>query len=102
MGWERGQYYTRSHKVGGAVVRQYVGGGPLAALVAQIDADRRAERDGIAACEAALDDLDGVIDLVARGTLAAAGYHRPKRGPWRKKRGRTAGGTDPGPGREVS
>ena len=32
MGWERGRYYTRSKKVNGRVVREYVGTGQLAAL----------------------------------------------------------------------
>jgi hypothetical protein len=41
--WERrqrgGHYYTRSHKVYGRVVREYVGTGPLAKLAAETDAE---------------------------------------------------------------
>src|SRR5262245_41483034 len=44
MGWERGYYY-RVRKVRGKVVREYVGGGLIGELSAQIDADRRALRE---------------------------------------------------------
>ena len=37
MGWEirerGGRYYTRSRKFGGRVVREYIGGGSIAALI---------------------------------------------------------------------
>jgi hypothetical protein len=39
---ERGElYYTRSRKVAGRVVREYVGTGPLAKLAAETDAEER-------------------------------------------------------------
>jgi len=42
MGWEKrargGPYYTSSRKVGGRVVREYVGGGMLGHLAALQDA----------------------------------------------------------------
>ena len=48
MGWEKrrrgGLYYTRSKKVRGRVVREYVGGGLLGQLAALSDAERRAKR----------------------------------------------------------
>ena len=51
MGWEvRGKkrYYTRSRRVGGRVVREYVGTGPVAEVAATLDALRRAERQAAA------------------------------------------------------
>jgi hypothetical protein len=48
MGWERGYYY-RSRKVGGRVVREHVGRGPVAELAAQLDDIRREERKAAAA-----------------------------------------------------
>src|SRR5262249_11380198 len=82
MGWERGYYY-RVRKVQGRVVREYVGTGRVAALVAQMDAlerqERDAERAALRADRAELDALDGPVnelddlaDLVARAALLAA------------------------------
>jgi hypothetical protein len=102
MGWEsRGgrAYYYRGRRAGGRVVKEYVGAGPAADLVARHDAlarDRRqaeaeaARRtaDELAALDAAVAPLDELTDLVARAALLSAGYHRPNRGPWRKRRAR--------------
>lgn len=99
MGWDKdGRYYTRSRRVSGRVVREYVGSGALAELVAQSDAlerDKREterasakiERDRVTALDAPLAELDELADLVARAALAATGYAQHKRGEWRKKRG---------------
>jgi hypothetical protein len=97
MGWERGRYYTRSKKVNGRVVREYVGTGQLAALVAQMDAlERRkreverdalrAERAEVEALDAPLEELDDLAELLARAALVAAGFHQHKRGEWRRRR----------------
>jgi hypothetical protein len=98
MGWDKGgRYYTRSHKVNGRVVREYIGGGLLGELAARRDAidrqDREAERAERKAVQAEMDardalvnDLNDVADLLAHAALLAAGYHRHKRGQWRKKR----------------
>ncbi len=99
MGWDKGgRYYTRSRRVNGRVVREYIGGGRAGDLVAQMDAidrDKREterqcaklERDEVAALDAPLLELNELADLLARAALAAAGYAQHNRGEWRKKRG---------------
>jgi hypothetical protein len=98
MGWDKGKSYTRSKKVNGRVVREYVGCGRVGELVAQLDAlerlqraeEREAKREEKARQEefdALLDDLNDVADLMAYAAMAAAGYRRHNRGEWRKRRG---------------
>jgi hypothetical protein len=99
MGWDKnGRYYTRSKRVNGRVVREYVGGGSVGELVAQMDAierDERAterqrariERERIAELDAPLAELNELADLLARAALLAVGYVQHNRGEWRKKRG---------------
>ena len=101
--WERrergGLYYTRSRKVNGRVVREYVGGGMLGQLAARIDAQerrrreeerasRRDERERIEALEAPVAELCEAAEILARATLVAGGYRQHNRGEWRKQRGK--------------
>ncbi len=101
MAWEtraRGtKYYTRSRKVGGRVLREYVGGGRAGKQAARADAQERAarraeaaarhvEREEVGEAEAQLADLGEASDLLVRAALLAAGYHQHHRGEWRKKR----------------
>lgn len=101
MGWETrergGRYYTRSRRVAGRVVREYVGTGAFAEAVAAGDAAERAERaaaaaliehDGarLAPAQAALAELDAAVEGLARAALLGAGYHRHHRGEWRRRR----------------
>jgi hypothetical protein len=97
MGWDRGRYYSRSRKVNGRVVREYVGGGRLGQIAARLDAIGRevrqaararqeAMRSEVEALDAALDDLNAVADLLGGAALLAAGYRQHKRGEWRKSR----------------
>jgi len=101
MGWEQrergGLYYTRSKKVNGRVVREYVGTGPLAELIAQKDAlERRrheeeatawaAEKERLEALEAPVVELCEITEALARATLVARGYRQHKRGEWRRRR----------------
>jgi hypothetical protein len=97
MGWERGYYY-RVRKVQGRVVREYVGRGRIAELVARMEAlerekreraqaERQAERAELEALDAPLNELNDFADVLARAALLAAGYHQHKRGEWRKRRG---------------
>jgi hypothetical protein len=113
MGWERrargGRYYTRSRKVDGRVIREYVGTGPLAEAMAEIEQARRSERQAetlerrdrdkrLDAAEAPLDDFCRMTEALARGALLLAGFRRHNRGEWRKTRERKAA-DDGAPGR---
>jgi hypothetical protein len=101
MAWERrergGIYYTRSRRIGGRVVREYVGRGPLAEAAAREDAVRaakreaqrrewRARREEIEAVDAQLAQLDALCRMLVRTELEAAGFHQHHRGEWRKRR----------------
>jgi hypothetical protein len=102
MAWEgrpdcTNRYYTRSRKMGGRVVREYIGRGPLADLAAAQDAAERQARSTarerlrvIAARDApaflALAKLDRLLDGLAAAHLLEAGYHRHHRGEWRRRR----------------
>jgi len=95
---ERGtRYYTRTRRVNGRRVREYVGRGLIGELAAREDAARRAaqssareSRQREREAERQLRELVATIDRQAMTlttiTLTAAGYHRPKRGIWRRRR----------------
>jgi hypothetical protein len=101
MGWDayRGQkrYYSRTRRVGGRFVREYIGGGEAGKLAAAADALKRAERQAQAqerraqqeawqAAEQILLQLGGGIDLLARAALLSAGCRQHARGAWRRTR----------------
>jgi hypothetical protein len=100
MGWETrrrgGSYYTRSRKVNGRVVREYVGSGVLGEIAALEDsctrlrreeeaAFSRAERERIEALAAPVIELCKVAQLLTRAHLVAWGY-RKSQGKWRRAR----------------
>jgi len=79
------------------VVREYIGAGETAALIAQHDQMERAERQAVVArwrqqkaegerLDAQVDEFCRLADAAARALLLAAGYHL-HRGQWRKRRG---------------
>jgi hypothetical protein len=99
--WERrergGLYYTRSRKVNGQVIREYVGRGVLGELAAWMDAeDRRRreeeeaawreERERLEELASLVDELCQDVETIAYATLLAAGFRRHNRGEWRRKR----------------
>jgi hypothetical protein len=101
MGWEKrergGLYYTRSRKVGGRVVREYVGGGILGHIAALQDAQERRrrveeaawwkeEREGLEALVAPVEQLCEATEILYRAALLSAGFRRHQRGEWRRKR----------------
>jgi hypothetical protein len=97
MGLEiRGEkkYYYRTRRVHGRVVKDYVGSGPEADEAAKRDEAERQKRDAaVRAIKKKIAELDAIIaplhefaDLVTEALFFVAGYHKPNRGPWRKKR----------------
>jgi hypothetical protein len=101
MSWEtrngRGSYYTRSRRSGGRIIREYIGIGNYALVIADQDATERQQRQVEAArlrqqkatdqrLDTQIDDLCRLTDEAAHAVLLAAGYHNHK-GQWRKRRG---------------
>jgi hypothetical protein len=101
MSWEcpggKRRYYTRSRRVGGRIVREYLGTGPAAELAAAQDAERRAERLSLAAekriqeersreAAALLKAFCELTDQLLAAALTDAGYHQHNRGAWRRAR----------------
>ena len=99
MGWDSGRYYSRSKKVNGRVVREYVGTGRVAELTAEVDIfkrerrsldarDRQYKKADLAFLDAVMKDLEETTDVVVRAALTAAGYRQHDRGEWRRQRER--------------
>ncbi len=101
MGWEsrkgRGRYYTRTRRIGGRFIREYLGTGPRAEDAAAEDARRRAERQAEVEArrttesrwreaDVPLCELEVAAKLVLAAALAAAGYRQHDRGAWRRRR----------------
>jgi hypothetical protein len=100
MGWENrergGHYYTRSRKVDGRVVREYIGGGLIGELAARLDGIERErrevastmmqlERERVEALIAPVVELDEAAGILYCAALVASGYRRYQ-GKWRKRR----------------
>jgi hypothetical protein len=100
MGWEKQgskSYYTRTRRINGQVVREYVGTGAFAELAASVDAAARLDRDRIRAERKR--EVEAVrtatamslafttkVWMVMMHTMAAAGFHLHVRGTWRRRR----------------
>lgn len=99
MGWKTingRRYYYQARRVGRRVVTEYVGGGRVAALIAEFDGQNRAARAAALDAERARRqedrDLDAALDTLvtearseADALIEAAGYHLHKR-QWRRRR----------------
>lgn len=103
MAWETrqrgGRYYTRSRKVHGRVIREYIGAGERGEQAALQDRLRRAEhireetqcrqqRERYARTDKALTAYCQQVEACLRAALMAAGYHQHDRGEWRRTHGR--------------
>jgi hypothetical protein len=101
MAWETrkrgGSYYTRSRRVNGRVVREYVGGGALGEIAAMLDEEERTEcadrREALKAEHSQarivadlIADLDALTRQAVAGVLHADGFHR-HHGQWRREHG---------------
>ena len=104
MAWEKrkrgGRYYTRSRRSpeDRRVLREYVGSGPLAEIVAEEDRTKRelaeaarkrekTELERLEALIAPVEELSEAAEILAHAHLIAAGYHRHK-GEYRRARGK--------------
>lgn len=92
------EYFYESRRVNGKVEAVYRGTGPIAELAAAMveavrrerEADRevvRGERREERAWQAERDEWVGRSLAQAAAAMRAAGFHRPDRGRWRKRRG---------------
>ena len=98
MSWEQrgggGRYYTRSRREDGRILREYVGSGPLAELMALADEnDRRRreeearawreEREDLERLDGGAGELCELAELLNRAALLYAGYRQHNRGECR-------------------
>ena len=91
MAWERrgrNLYYYRVHRQHGRIIREYFGRGPAAVAAAEEDAKRRAERAADTMLREQIAGVGDEADALVSAALLAAGFHRPQRKPWRKRRSR--------------
>ena len=105
MGWERrgdGDYYYHTRRVGGRVVRDYLGSGPQAQLAADLVAEARDRRADLAqalkqeqehwgSLGVMMDRLDRACEVMERAALLAGGNLEARR-----RRRVTAAGTGGG------
>ena len=101
MGWElrNGRpYYYRKERVGGSVVSRYVGNGETANLIAAMESSSKGALTALRALkeneqeeakerEKEFAAYFADVEAVFQQAMTAAGYHRHKRGEWRKRRG---------------
>jgi hypothetical protein len=80
------KYFYRSRRIDGRAVKEYVGSGPEAEEAAREKAALRTQFAELRRIGVMLDALQIVIEVAIEQHMTAAGYHKPNRGPWRKRR----------------
>jgi len=99
MPWEerRGRkYYYRKRRIGGRVMSEYIGTGPVAEPAAALDESKRQareeerelfrrEQEKQRAIDQEVDRVCRLIQNLTYGTLLVHGFHTHK-GEWRKRR----------------
>jgi hypothetical protein len=80
------KYYYRSRRIEGRVVKEYVGTDPEAEETNWEKAEFRKQCAEMKRIGVILDALQIVIQVLYEDAMTAAGYHKPNRGPWRKRR----------------
>jgi hypothetical protein len=100
VAWEKRKrgtrYYTRSKWKDGRVIREYIGSGPVAEILAQDDELKRLQREETTAFHkerrmrlqegaAFIKELEEALEVLVRAELVAAGCHKRK-GEWRRER----------------
>jgi hypothetical protein len=101
MAWETreggGRYYYRARREGGRAVKEYVGTGEVAEIVAHAEETLRGHRqreaarwreelEPLAKLAPPMAELCEAAEILARASLIAAGFRRRK-GEWRRARG---------------
>jgi hypothetical protein len=97
MAWKNGRYFYRSVRRGGRVETLYFGRGEAAEREAErLAEDRRRREAGDRATRARREELEALaraqagrfarVEVVVRAALEAAGFHRHRRGAWRRRR----------------
>jgi hypothetical protein len=90
------RYYYRSRKINGHSFKEYVGRGPVAELIAQLDEKRRQDRQAgrqallqeqirLAVADLALQEARGLINLLVWTVLLLGNCHC-HHGCWRRRR----------------
>jgi hypothetical protein len=100
VGWEirerGGPYYTRSRRMEGRVVREYLGAGLVGRLSAEADRIKRERAEAekvrhkrelkhLEALVSPAAELWEAAEVLVRAELLACGYHKHK-GEWRRER----------------
>ncbi len=101
MAWESrrgaGRYYTRSRRINGRVIREYVGIGDKGEAAAAEDQQQRLarqeEKNHLAHFilqssrhQRALDGIEHLGNLYLESILSGASYHLHRNAEWRKRR----------------